>query len=146
MGREPKFTFNPILMDAPEENREESILSIYKNGQMQISKSTVLNHALHGAFVDILWDERKRAFGFRKMNGLVLPQNEWKKTYRLLTADPKTGQVKVAIGRILNKIGLGGQDFKKLPLKKYLGLTDAGEIYYVIIPKANATLRDTEEL
>lgn len=136
MGRERTFTFSPILMDAPiEGDRDESLLSIYKNGQMQITKSTVLKHGLSGAFVDILWDEKKRALGFRKMNGVVLPQNEWKKTYRLFQVDTKTGQIKVPVGRILKKIGLLGQEFKKLQLDTYMGLMEQGEIYYVILPK-----------
>ena len=123
-------------MDAPEaEERDESILSIYKNGQMQISKATVLNHGLSSAFVDILWDPERRALGFRKMNGVVLPQNEWQKTYRLFQVDPKTGQIKVAIGRILKRIGVLGNDYKKLPLEKYLDSMETQEIYYVTIPK-----------
>lgn len=129
-----KLSFSNILMDAPLKEEGSATLSIQKNGQLTIPKTSVIKYGLNDAFIDIMWDSRKRALGLKRMNGEVLPDAEWTKTMRLLKVNPTTGQIQVSIGRILNRIGVSGEH-KKLEIGTAIDKFQDKEILYVIVPE-----------
>lgn len=145
MAREKKFYFSPISMSAPEDTYvgKTATISIFKNGQMFVPKLTVRKYNLDNTLVDILWDEKKRAFGLRRMDSL--PEGEWTKTMRLLKTD-KQGNIKVAIGRIMTRIGIAGENYAGLEVGEYNDLMEKQQILYVVVPKQKKTRQDDLEL
>ncbi len=135
MGRTKKFNFSKILFNGgnAEKAGDPSAL-ITKGGQMIFNRVAIQNLGLDGAFIDFTWDAEKRALGWRRMNGHVLPQNEWTKTMRLLQADDK-GIVRVAIGRIMKAVGIEKANYKSLLVEEYNDVMETKQIYYVIIPE-----------
>lgn len=135
MGRAKKFSFSKILFNGGATERDgdpQALLT--KGGQFVINKVANHKYGFDGAFVDFTWDEHKRAFGWRKMNGLPLPENQWTKTMRILKADEK-GLIKVPVGRIMKVIGVEKHNYKGLLIEEYNDVMESNKIYYVIIPE-----------
>ncbi len=140
MARPKKFNFTKILMNGGGAEKEDSrpTLSVYKNGQMVINRTANHTYGLDGKAVEILWDEETKALGFRKVETLSGGEG-WTKTMRILKADPKHGFIKVAVGRILSKIGkFEKATYAAMPLEVYSDVMEKREIYYSIIRKKNS--------
>jgi len=142
--RPKKYNFGRILMNAVGTDKSRvPVLSIGKNGQMIISKIAVQQFGLGSAFIDFVWDQEKRAFGFKKLDRL--PDNMWTKTMRVLNADPKTNVVKVSVGRIMNALGVEKASYTSLPIEKYQDIMEHREIYFVVIPRLDKKDEDTND-
>lgn len=121
-----KYNFAPILMDAPEEPKEETTVSI--------SRAANHKYGLANKAVRLVYDESKRAFGMEIVYHKPESESWDKKTMRLLE-EQHTGQIKFAVGRIMGKLGLGDTDFKNLVLDKYHGGNLGRDTFFVILPK-----------
>jgi hypothetical protein len=147
MPRIKKFNFMKILVGQPTPEQDAvTTLSISKGGQMVISPGAVRKWGLDGSLVDIVWDPSKRALGMRRLNGVNLAEDKYTKTMRLLKQDTQTGQIRVAIGRILTSIGVKKDNYKRLPIDQYNDLMEKFTIYFVELPKEALTNNKNGEL
>lgn len=107
-------------------------VSIYKNGQMVLSKAAVQKLDFDGKLVDLVYDQEKRALGW-KVLPIVIGEDKWSKTMRMLMRNDK-GTIKIAVGKILKAVGVEKMNFLNLEIEKYQDQMEHREIYYIIIP------------
>jgi len=131
-----KIDFQPILMDAPERDTSVAALSIYKNGQMQISKAANHKYGMDGMAVEFTYAPTQRALGMKRVFH-EFESSSWDKKKMRLLKQMDTGQIKVPVGRIMKKLGLEGIDFTNLEVEKHVDSVDGRDTYYVILPKKN---------
>lgn len=146
MPRARSFEFSSILIGKKRKDIEadKPVLSIYKNGQMLISRSANHTHGLDGRAVEFVYDEKKKALGMKHVMHTFESPSWDKQTMRLLKEKAGTGQIQVSVGRIMGAIGLGKIDFKGLAIEKYTSFMDGPRDTFVMILKEEAKAEEAK--
>ncbi len=132
----PKFNFvSERLLNEPKADNAFRV-SIYKTGTLIFTGEVLEIYDLENKFIRLFVDREKRSIAWQ-----VLPDNASLEELNDARKVVKTtnGNAVISVKKLLTAIGIQkadmGKGFKNLEVRTYKTALQAGDLYYVILPK-----------